>query len=274
MRVLASDALVGYQKKRLLMSSAMFGAPDREAVERVNSRISVADTMFEGDVQRYFLVGLSGLQSIGKVLDRCPSLSVRSVLDFPSGGGRVGRFLAVRFPDAEITACDLDTEMVDFCADVLRMRPVYSQVDFSKIDLGRKFDLIWCGSLVTHLNSEAIVGLWHLFDRHLEPGGVVVFTTHGDYVEQLLASTTDWPYEISSEAARGIVEAYRKDGFGFTPYVGRDCVGQMGESLTSPAWVRAQCAALLPWQELLYEPRGWDNHQDVFGFRKALAAPR
>ena len=130
MAVLASKAYVAYKRREMIQSGLDLTEEDREIIARVNSRISPSDTMFDGDVRRYFLVGLSGLRAIQSVLQHCPSLSVQNILDFPSGCGRVGRYLAVRFPGAKITACDLDTEMVDFCAKALGMTPVYSSARF------------------------------------------------------------------------------------------------------------------------------------------------
>ena len=135
--------------------------------------------------------------------------------------------------------------------------------------MARTFDLIWCGSLVTHLNAPAILSLFRLFDRHLASNGVVIFTAHGDYVRHRLETTTNWPYQISREAGKTAVSSYRTEGFVFVPYIGKTEADQYGLSLTSPAWIRSQCALIQNWKELFHEPRGWDQHQDVFGYLKA-----
>ena len=91
------------------------------------------------------------------------------------------RFLAQRFPEAEITACEIQRGPVQFCVRTFGAQPAYSSVNLDEVELGKKFDLIWCGSLVTHLNERDIVALFRLFARHLTLGGLAVFTTHGDF---------------------------------------------------------------------------------------------
>jgi SAM-dependent methyltransferase len=229
--------------------------------------------MFNGDVERYFLTGLSALHAIENALQKCPSLAVRAVLDFPCGWGRVARYLVARFPEAKITGCDLMTEGVDFCAKKFGMMPVYSQEDFEKISLGQKYDLIWCGSLVTHLNAKDNLQLLRLFDRHLNENGVVVFTAHGDHVaEGVRAGTYPW-FPIDREAVERAVELYRTDGIAFISYPGYTEQDQYGWSITSPTWIRSQCMLLENWREVFFQPQGWDNFQDAYGYAKKPVYP-
>ena len=65
--------------------------------------------------------------------------------------GRVTRMLRARYPSAEITVCDLDHLCVDFTAAHFSARGVYSKPNFGGLELGAVFDLIWVGSLLTHL---------------------------------------------------------------------------------------------------------------------------
>lgn len=267
MTVLSFPPLLSYKRKQFLRSRKDLPPQDVNTLENVNCRISTSDTMFAGDLGTYLLVGLSGLRVVERALERCPSLKVRRVLDLPCGCGRVGRYLAARFPEAEVTACDLMKEGVDFCAQKFRMRPVYSQPDFEKLDLGKTFDLIWCGSLVTHLNPADVQKLLSCFNRHLNPGGLVVFTTHGDFVAQQVADGAE--YGISKEAAEAAVKAYRTRGVAFVSYINHTEDEQYGFSLTSPGWIRGQGAESKNWGEAFFEAKGWDQHHDVFGFVKA-----
>jgi SAM-dependent methyltransferase len=221
--------------------------------------------MYEGDLERYLRVGLGGLKAIEAVVAQVSPRSITSILDFPSGAGRVGRFLALRFPEAEITACDLDTEMVDFCAKVLRMTPVHSQVDFDKISFRRRFDLIWCGSLITHLDAGPIRSLLQFFHRHLKDNGLLIFTAHGYHVVDRIRSGYD--YGRGQEAAAEAVRACDACGFAFIKGKEGDHP-EYGISLTMPEWMRAQCATINGFKEVVFRPRGWDGHQDVYGFTK------
>lgn len=266
MALLTCPPYVNYKRKRFLTRDPNLTAHDKSMIAKVNCRLSRWDTMFEGDVATYLRVGLSGLRVVESVIQQCPSSVVRNILDLPCGCGRVGRYLAARFPDARITACDLMTKGVDFCAKELGMTPIYSQEDFDKIDLGQRFDLIWCGSLVTHLNPKDILALLRFFDRHLNSNGVVVFTTHGDHVARRLDEGAE--YKLGKEAAKSVVNVYRNQGVAFVPYIGHEKTEQYGFALTSPAWIRQQSALFQNWREVFYQPQGWDNHHDVFGYVK------
>ena len=95
----------------------------------------------------------------------------------PCGHGRVLRTLRAAYPQAEIVACDIDTDGVDFCAKTFDAIPVYSKENPEEIDLRRKFDLIWVGSLFTHIRDERWPEFLSFFSRVLAPGCVLIFTT-------------------------------------------------------------------------------------------------
>jgi methylase of polypeptide subunit release factors len=74
---------------------------------------------------------------------------LNAILDFPCGHGRVLRNLKAAFPNAEITACDLDRK-----AKLIFVPKLFSAIHFTQIrsrrnKIDRQFDLIWCGSLLT-----------------------------------------------------------------------------------------------------------------------------
>ena len=181
--------------------------------------------------------------------------------------------MAARFPQAELTACDIQTEAVDFCAKTFAAKPVYSNADLAKIAFAEKFDLIWCGSLITHFNEAAIVELLKLFVSSLRQSGLLIFMTHGDFVlaDMLNGSPI---YMITAENLAAMEKDYRKHGFAFQNYVNDspeyssdDC--DYGNSLTSPTCLRRQVQKVGGLRELYFQERGWCNHQDVFGFIKA-----
>ena len=148
-------------KKRLL-SDPSLSLRERELLSKVSSRIYYQDGMYDEDGAHYYKVGLSAIHCIDEALERAKLTDVRTILDLPCGSGRVMRFLVQRFPEAEITACEMaSTEQVEFCARVWRS-PAFSSLNLDEVSLGKEFDLIWCGSLVTHLNETGIVALLKL----------------------------------------------------------------------------------------------------------------
>jgi len=218
--------------------------------------------MYDGDGVHYFKVGLSAISCINEALEGAGLKTVRRILDLPCGSGRVLRFLAQQFPEAEITACELERGPVEFCARTFGARPAYSSLDLDEVSFEKKFDLIWCGSLVTHLTEVGITALLSLFYRHLETGGLMIFTTHGDFVARRLP-TRDFDYGLTPEQIDRIGSGYPATGYGFEDYPGDK---GYGVSLTSAEWIRTRVRELGDLREVFFKERGWDNHQDVFGF--------
>ena len=247
-------------KKRLLSDPSLTPA-ERELLTKVSTKIYYRDGMYNEDGAHYYKVGLSAIRCIDEALARTELTDVRTILDLPCGSGRVLRFLVKRFPNAEITACELASGPVEFCARTFGAQPAFSALNLDEVSLGKEFELIWCGSLVTHLNETGIAALLRLFQRHLAPGGLMVFTTHGDFVHRRLP-TQDFDYGLTREQIERIGIDYPKTGYGFEDYPGEK---DYGVSLTSPEWVRARVRALSGLREVYFQERGWDNHQDVFG---------
>lgn len=248
--------------KQRLLSDPTLSESERELLSKVSTRIYHNDGMYQGDGVHYFKVGLSAISCINKALESAGLESVRSILDFPCGSGRVLRFLLHRFPEAEITACELERGPVEFCVRTLGARPAYSSLNLDEVSLEKKFDLIWCGSLVTHLNERGLIALFQLFRRHLAEGGLLIFTTHGDFVQRRMP-TRDFDYGLAAEQIARIGADYDRSGYGFEDYPGEK---DYGVSLTSPEWIRAQIRDVNGLREVFFKERGWDNHQDVFGF--------
>ena len=140
-------------------------------------------------------------------------------------------------------------------------------LDFDKLSLDTRFDLIWCGSLVTHLNQTDIKALLEFFKRHLVRSGVLVLTTMGDYVARRLP-TQEFDYGLENGQIPNIIAEYEKSGFGFEfyPEGSYDISEKCGVTITSREWIRACVRDVGSLREVYSEERGWDRHQDVFGF--------
>lgn len=219
--------------------------------------------MYTGDGSHYFTVGLSAMRAVEEALRRANLSSVGRVLDLPCGHGRVLRFLARRFPTAAFTACDLDRDGVDFCARTFGATPVYSVTDLDTLSFDAPFDLIWCGSLITHLDADRTRALFRLFARHLAPGGLLLFSAHGDFVARRLP-TGEFDYMLTAAQVETITRRYAATGFGYEDYATGQ--GGYGVALTSPAWIRARLAEVGGLAEVYFAERAWDEHHDVFGY--------
>jgi SAM-dependent methyltransferase len=227
----------------------------------VDARISPHDAMYVGDGAHYFSVGASALRSIEPVAPEAPL----RVLDMPCGHGRVLRFLKRRYPDAALVACDLDETGVEFCAERFGAEPVISSPELASVVLPGEFDLIWCGSLATHLDAEGIHALLDLFRRSLAPAGVAVITTHGSLVADRLRAG-DRNYQLGPASARAVVERYDTSGFGYGDYAWSP---GYGVSVCSRAWIE-EAAGEAGLRTIHFAERAWDDHQDVI----AVTRPR
>ncbi|HZH31321.1 MAG TPA: class I SAM-dependent methyltransferase [Pyrinomonadaceae bacterium] len=253
-------------QKRRLLEDPTLAARERELLGEVESRISPRDTMYTGDGAHYFKVGLSAMRAVEEALRRANLPVVGRVLDLPCGHGRVLRFLVRRFPRAAFTACDLDRDAVDFCARAFGATPVYSRIDLDALSFAAPFDLIWCGSLITHLDAPQTRALFRLFARHLAPGGLLLFSAHGDFVARRLPSG-EFDYMLTHGQVETITRRYAETGFGYEDYAGQ---GGYGVALTSPAWIRARLSEVGGLKEVYFAGRAWDDHHDIHGYvRKA-----
>jgi SAM-dependent methyltransferase len=252
------------RRKRRLLTSTTPDASERALLHRVTSRVSPRDTMYASDRANYFKVGLLAMRSIEAALERADRSTVAEVLDLPCGHGRVLRFLAARFPEANVTACDLERDGVDFCARVFGATPVYSTTDLDSLSFESRFDLIWCGSLITHLDRDPTCALLRLFARHLAPCGVLVFTTHGDRVVERM-TRGEHEYMLERQQLPSITTRYVQTGFGYEDYPGQR---GYGVAVTSPTWIRERVAEVGGLTEVYFAERGWGNNHDVYGYAK------
>jgi SAM-dependent methyltransferase len=257
------------QKRRMLEDPAL-GDADRELLRAADAGVFYNDGMYAGNGAHYFRVGLGAARLVEEALAAAGLRDVRRVLDLPCGGGRVLRFLVRRFPSAGFVACDLQRDMADYCARRFGAAARYSKDDLNDLSFGEPFDLIWCGSLATHLDAAGISALLSLFRRSLAPGGLAVFTTHGERVAGLL-ERDEFDYAIDRGRVPSVVGAYRETGYGFAAYpdvaaYGVDRDSGYGVSLTTPDWIRETVGRVGGLREVYFKPHGWDDHQDVYGF--------
>ena len=253
------------RQKELILQDATLAPNERDLLILTESRISPDDGMYKGDGNHYFRVGLSAIHCIEAAVTSAGNVHPKQILDLPCGHGRVLRFLVHRFSEAAITACDLDTDGVDFCTGTFGVNGVYSKQDLPALSLQKQFDLIWCGSLVTHLDEPRIVALMKFFQRHLLPGGLLVFTAAGErVVEWMLSGKFD--YGIANAAIPDITIQYRERGYAYTDY---PYMPDYGISLTSPEWIRKHIEQVGKLRKVYFAEHGWDDHQDVYGFVKS-----
>ena len=231
---------------------------------RVNLTVCDRDIMLKKSTTQHYLgTGLSALDSI---FTACPEIALRppqKILDFGCGYGRVLRMLKAAWPHSVTFACDVAPDGLAFCMEHFDVTGFRSQVRPHAVPLAHGFDLIWVGSLITHLDEDSIMGFISLFRHLLEPGGRMVFTTQGDFVIERLQQG-EFHYDLTPDQQKRIVKGYTASGYAYEDYVKSP---GYGVSVTSSSWLRPRVEALGRLRYVAHLPRYWDNHQDVWCFQ-------
>jgi SAM-dependent methyltransferase len=237
-----------------------------QAITGISTELSPNDSMFEGDRDHYFSVGQSALHCIRLAMFAAGKDDFTNILDFGCGYGRVLRVLRAAFPLAELTASDVSSDAIAFCARTFGADPVISAEDVSQIHLRRKFDLIWCGSLLTQFDGPQFFQYLEYFQSLLVKNGILVFTTHGPFVAQRLRASA-FNYGLDPNVVTKALADYETLGIGYGDYpdyvLPRVGVSKYGISVTRPSWVCWQIERVRTLRILTYSEKAWDNHQDA-----------
>jgi SAM-dependent methyltransferase len=213
------------------------------------------DAMYEFDPSSYFRIGQEALDCIELALDMAEIGAPRHVLDFASGAGRVMRYLKAAYPDAKLTACDYHMFQAEFCGRTFGATAVAGDEDPTRIELKGPFDLIWVGSHFGHIEGHRWAGFLELFESIASSNGVLVFTTFGRRIAELLRSGESL-LNLTEESAAKVLADYDASGFGFhTTRFDGDCVA-------SPSWVCRQLEQVPNFELLQFQEDGW-AFQDV-----------
>jgi SAM-dependent methyltransferase len=228
--------------------------------------IAANDEMFNANTDHYFNVGRSAMANILSALDLANKATCETILDLPCGYGRVLRYLTAKFPHAKVTACDLNRNAVEFCVDTFGAVGYLSATNPVGLQLQTTYDLIWCGSLLTHLDHALWGSFLDFFTRHLKDDGVLVFTTHGRLSAKWLYENIQ-DYGLEKKAVAAILASYKRTGFGYADYPNNS---EYGISIASPSWVLGQVERVYHLKILSFTETGWDKHQDVISCTRSF----
>jgi SAM-dependent methyltransferase len=214
--------------------------------------------------ESYWEYGPSAVRAIELAMIRASKADLQRILDLPCGHGRVLRYLRASFPAAEVTACDIDKDGVDFCETIFGAVGVYSSDDLSEVHLEGGYDLIWVGSLFTHLDLTRWREFLPFLRALLAPAGLLVFTTHGRWFsDQVRAGRSALPNPIP----QSVTQAFDVTGFGFQR---NPNTANYGLSFSSPSWVAGEVQRLEDVRLLALTERGWRGVQDVVACQAGL----
>ena len=232
--------------------------------------------MFNDSEESYFRVGRGALALIVGHARMSGRGAFGRILDFPSGHGRVLRYLGAAFPDAELVACDLEPDAVQFCRDTFGATGIISRERSEEIELRGRFGLIWCGSLLTHIEIDRWRDFLQLFADHLADNGLLIFTTAGRHVAEqaMRVETHNWK---DSEATLSELDSFEEQGFAYRTYPATFLEGWSkqryeldeldcgyGACYAKPSRVMQEIEKVAELAIVACRERGWDSRQDVY----------
>lgn len=187
--------------------------------------------------------------------------SIKACLEVGCGYGRIVRELRSRVPAARIHVSDVIDEGASFTAAELGARKIPVLEEAGDAFAGH-FDLVYLLSVYSHLRHELVERNLRQVAKVLKPGGVVVFTTHGEgsakTAERYQQYWLDKQKLLPALAAEGYYYErypYYFDDYGLTWFT-RDAVLDLVERSTPQLRLVA------------HHPMDVDGHQDVFVYRK------
>jgi SAM-dependent methyltransferase len=244
--------------------SRVFAASLTATATPVIELISSDERMPAEDVEGYLATGRSALRAVRLAQFAAGVGDFTSILDLPSGHGRVLRWLKAAYPDARLTASDLLTGGVDFCAETFGATAAHSVPSPTADIFGGKFDLIWVGSLFTHLDVPQWDHFIELFDELLVPNGIAVVSTHGELVAERMRQGNLYGYpELSVQRA---LRTYSHAGFTFLEEAPSSI--EYGITISTPAWVVDRFLRRPNFRLVMFTEALWANHQDVIAVMK------
>lgn len=228
--------------------------------EPVCSVIADTDEMCMVDADQYFRVGREALRLVQQAVRLGGGGPVHAILDLPSGHGRVARWFRTVYPDARLTVSDTSAAGVAFCMEALQATGVVASVEGGHWEqLTGPYDVIWCGSLLTHFDESQWSVHLQRFAERLSPQGVLVFTSHGLPALELLHNG-EKDYGLPPEAVAHLQTAAVAEGFGYAAYPESPAYGI---SFAQPGWIDEFITRETRLRLIDYRPAAWDDHQDV-----------
>jgi hypothetical protein len=165
-------------------------------------------------------------------------------------------------PQSRIVASDIEQSAINFCHEQFGVRTVLSTESFSTLAIDAQFDLIWCGSLITHLSEARAVRLLELFYSLLAPGGLCLFSTHGPTQANWIEEGSE-TYGLSEAGQRELLKQFSDRGYGYANY---PKLKNQGISVVSHNKMVSLATTVGAWTEAIFLERGWANNHDVYGF--------
>ncbi len=238
------------------------------SIDGIPGRVHRNDTMLsttnQNGAQNYNQVGTTVVRILGESIEICNRQwsDLDKVLEVGCNYGRIIRHLVTKIDPSRVYGCDILEEGPRFCATEFKINALPPTVDesFPKVPT---FDLAYLLSVFTHLSDSVITLLLQNIDKSLNPGAVLMFSTHGP----ISASKVEIYGSRWIDKKNKIRKAMNESGSYFEEY-------SYGANSLGMSWhtkdrvhdiVSSTCPAL---RLRKYAPARIDSHQDIFVFQK------
>ncbi|NQY38653.1 MAG: class I SAM-dependent methyltransferase [Henriciella sp.] len=229
--------------------------------------ISPDDWMASGkEPDWYFRRGYGGLFLIDYECQRA-RLKPESILDFGCGHGCVARMLTARYPNAKITGQDVNPDWMNWCRETLKIETRVSEGTIDEVHLpANSFDVIWAGSVFSHLPERSAVHLLEQFRSALTPRGLCIFSTAGQVMRN--GYKPGQVKFLEDSQIQQMVEAYDNDDYAYSDY-NNGLYANWGHSLIPHQWMFNQ-SKRMGFPLIGFHEAGWGLVQDVYALRKSI----
>jgi SAM-dependent methyltransferase len=182
-----------------------------------------------------------------------PLLQIPSVLEFASGHGRFTRHLVKALGSGRVTVSDVVPDAVRFATHTFGVQGLMSASVPEQVQWPRRYGLVFVLSLFSHLPRSTWSRWLQVLWDAVEPGGLLVFTTHGVKAANFDHVTLD------------------EDGYFFAPSSESNAIDaqEYGTAFTAEPFVLARIAETVGAESLVHKSlmHFW-NHQDAYVLRK------
>jgi len=194
----------------------LFQIPAQESIDFVRE-INPADWMAKGKTSDWYFT--RGYEALALIIYECKrfGLSPKRILDFGCGHGNVARMLAAWFRNSNVIGQDVNPDWLSWVEQTIGIETRVSPEHIQDVDLDRgEFDLIWVGSVFTHIPAASSIHLLERFKRGLSEQGLLIFTCAGQAVFETFRPGHE-PF-LDEASALTASRDFIFDGYGFASY--------------------------------------------------------
>jgi SAM-dependent methyltransferase len=192
----------------------------------------------------------------------------KNYLDFGCSSGRVVRVLKAAYPESNWLGCDPVMEAIEWAKENLPGIDFFNSLQIPPLPYDdNQFSMVFAISIWSHFSEKAAIAWFKEINRIIEPGGLLIFSTHGlnslqFHYQHHLKPETD--IERAGEVLLETGFCY-EDVFKPGNTNGLDC-SDWGNCYILPEWILRNL--LGDWKLLLYQVGRAELNQDVYVLEK------